>query len=329
MAATGARSDGGERSEGVTGDAMKKRSLTELTQRKTENTLNEQTGAINTEEVHEAENYMATVSEEQMSQKEHNVAILMIQKAIDLLEMDSLTKAKKLEMKAHLAQAIEVIKTENSVIGALQTHLKATSEALTKVVRNSVASLATVSLPQTSSNKSYAAVTASGTTLTRPGPPPTERLHISFSEGSYPQDMTHAELKQKINSAVQESGNPHLKIQAVQKYKQSMGIIVESSEVRDELLKTSNNWGPKAFPSFSSVSPPRERHQILIHDIPTELTMEDIETGLIEDNQSLVMVEKPRWLLNDRTNKKRSSLLVAVQDAEMAETIPRRVKLQE
>ncbi|KAL3686418.1 hypothetical protein R1sor_008992 [Riccia sorocarpa] len=178
---------------------------------------------------------------------------------MDILDVDSLTKAKKAEMKASLSQAIQLISTENSII-----------------------------------------------------------------RGSYPQDLSHAELKQKINAAIQESDNAHLQIQAVQKYKQSVGVIVESTVVRNKLLQSGNEWGPKAFPSFSAVSPPKEKHQILIHDVPTELSVEEIETGLLEANASLKMMETPRWLLKDRTIKRRSTLLVAVSDAVMAEKIAAR-----
>ncbi|KAL3691349.1 hypothetical protein R1sor_005000 [Riccia sorocarpa] len=60
--------------------------------------------------------------------KEHNLAIQMMQKVIELLDVDSLTKAKKMEMKASLAQAITVIKSENSIISTFQSHLNVTSD---------------------------------------------------------------------------------------------------------------------------------------------------------------------------------------------------------
>ncbi|KAL3688169.1 hypothetical protein R1sor_014478 [Riccia sorocarpa] len=141
---------------------------------------------------------------------------------------------------------------------------------------------------------------------------------MSFLEGAYPQELSHADLKNKINSAIHETGQANLKIQAVQKYKQSIGIVVESSETRDSLLQSASSWGPKAFQSFASVAPPRERHQILVHDVPVELTMDEVQTGLAEDNSTLTITEKPRWLLKDLSSKRRSSVLVSVRDAHTA-----------
>ncbi|KAL3685047.1 hypothetical protein R1sor_003069 [Riccia sorocarpa] len=214
--------------------------------------------------------------------------IHLIQKVIDMLEVDSLTKGKKSEMKASLSQAIQLISSENSIIGVLQSHLKATSELNEAIKKSS-------------------------------GPSPLEKLHIFFSERSYPHDLSHAELMEKINTAIHESGNSHLKIQAVQKYKHFVGIIVESNSARNDLLQSGNSWGPKAFASL-----PKEKHQVLIHDVLTELYREEIESGLNEDNITLTMMETPRWLLKDRSTKRRSSLLVTVKDAEMADGIAAR-----
>ncbi|KAL3701712.1 hypothetical protein R1sor_019734 [Riccia sorocarpa] len=110
----------------------------------------------------------------------------------------------------------------------------------------------------------------------------------------------------------------NLKVQAMQKYKQSIGLIVESSNTRESLLHSANSWGSKAFESFVSVAPPKERHQILVHDVPVDLTMEEIHAGLLEDNFILTITENPRWLLKDLSSKRRSSVLVALSDKHAA-----------
>ncbi|KAL3675699.1 hypothetical protein R1sor_025647 [Riccia sorocarpa] len=129
-----------------------------------------------------------------------------------------------------------------------------------------------------------------------------ERIVVSFQEGHHPQDLPHDELKKQINAAISQSDTPDLKIQAVLKYKNSLRLIVASSSTRDSLLANSS-WGPKAFTSFAAASAPKERFQLLAHDIPTELELDEITTNLEEDNPYLHIntTSSPRWLPKDLT----------------------------
>ncbi|KAL3697744.1 hypothetical protein R1sor_011820 [Riccia sorocarpa] len=195
-------------------------------------------------------------------------AVDYITKALELMDSGSMTQNRRMEIKSILLLAQNLITKE-------------TSMALSS--------------------------TSAGILGQRPLPKATEKLHISFTEGSYPKDLSHDQLKKQINSAIAESGSPTLRVQAIQKYKNSLGIIVESADTQQALLSSGNSWGPKAFESFSTVAPPKIRHQILVHDIPVDLSLEDIESGLTEDNVYLQLSEKPRWLLKDLSTKKRFS----------------------
>ncbi|KAL2609040.1 hypothetical protein R1flu_027613 [Riccia fluitans] len=84
--------------------------------------------------------------------------------------------------------------------------------------------------------------------------------------------------------------------------------------MREGPLQSGKDWGPKAFQLFSSVAPPQERHQILVHDIAVTWSMEDVGAALRKDNQELEIMERPRWLLKDLSNKKHSSILVSLHD---------------
>ncbi|KAL2624347.1 hypothetical protein R1flu_008592 [Riccia fluitans] len=110
---------------------------------------------------------------------------------------------------------------------------------------------------------------------------------ISFQDGQYPQELTHDQFKQRINSAIFQSEHPDLKLHAAQKYKSSLGITVADSVARDSLLAAHTNWGPKAFSTFASASAPKERYQILVHDIPVNLELKETQTNLLEDNTYL------------------------------------------
>ncbi|KAL2608923.1 hypothetical protein R1flu_027496 [Riccia fluitans] len=109
------------------------------------------------------------------------------------------------------------------------------------------------------------------------GGPYSIHSQVSSQDGQYPQELTHDQLKQRINYAISRSEHPDLKIQAVQKYKTSLGvqkykssleIIVADSVARNSLPAARALTGTEAFNTFDSASAPKERYQILVYHIP-------------------------------------------------------------